>query len=154
MSVQDGYQVRARVASPPGNPLWAQPVATALGLFVIAALIVAIGLALPNVLTVGFDFEKNYNEGWNVYNTQRLLNHEVIYDSNYWRINNYPILSFLIIAQVSQVTHDLLLAGRLVGLLAFAAIGVLAAVAIRPFGGDRLGAIFGGGCALGFYFLV
>jgi hypothetical protein len=118
------------------------------------ALICAIALTIPNLFSISFLFERNYNEGWNVYNAQRFLHHAIIYDNNYWRVNNYPIGSFLLIEGVNFLVHDLLLSGRLVALVSFAVIGVLAAIAVRSFGGDRIDAIFGAACALGFCYLV
>ncbi len=103
---------------------------------------------------MGFAFEVNYNEGWNVYNADRLIHRELIYDDNYWRINNYPIGSFLIIAGANVLIHDLLLSGRLVALVSFAAIAVFAAMAVRRFGGGRTDAVFGAGCAAGFCYLM
>jgi hypothetical protein len=123
-------------------------------IFAAFVLLCGISLSAGSVLSIGFLFEHNYNEGWNVYNAQRLLNHEVIYDSNYWRINNYPIGSFLIVGAINFIVHDLLICGRIVALLSLAAIGFLAAMATRRFGGDRIDAIFGSGCTLGFCYLV
>jgi len=117
-------------------------------------LLCSILITLENVIAIGFLFERNYNEGWNVYNTERLINHELVYDGDYWRVNNYPIGSFLIIAGVNRLVHDLLLSGRIVALLSFAAIGILAAIAVRRFGGERIDALFGAGCALGFCYLI
>ena len=62
-------------------------------LLAVLVLICAIALAAGNLLSTGFAFEKNYNEGWNVYNAQRLIDHELINDDNYWRMNDYPIRS-------------------------------------------------------------
>ena len=132
-----------------------RPTATRfLPIFAGLVLVYAITLAAGNLLSIGFIFEINYNEGWNVYNAQRLINHDIIYDDNYWRVNNYPIFSFLVVTGVNFVVHDLLLSGRIIALLSFFAVGVLAALAIRRFGGDRVDAVFGGGCALGFSYLV
>jgi hypothetical protein len=117
-------------------------------------LICAITLSVSNVLSIGFIFERNYNEGWNVYNTQRLINRELIYDDNYWRVNNYPIFSFLAVAGVNFVLNNLLLSGRVIALVSFVAVGLLAAAAIRRLGGDRTDAVFGAACALGFSYLV
>jgi hypothetical protein len=117
-------------------------------------LLSALLLALPSGLTFGYLFEKNYNEGWNVYNAQRLIDHQVIYDDDYWRVNNYPIGSFLIVAGVNFLVGDLLLSGRIVALISFAGIGLLAAIATRRFGGKGADAVFGAGCALGFCYLV
>ncbi|MBV8132994.1 MAG: hypothetical protein JO282_10870 [Alphaproteobacteria bacterium] len=117
-------------------------------------LICAIALTTGNLLSIGYIFESNYNEGWNVYNAQRLIAHELIYDDNYWRVNNYPIFSFLAVAGINYVFNNLLLSGRFISLMSFVAVGVLAGAAIRRFGGDRVDAIFGGGCALGFCYLI
>ena len=114
----------------------------------------AVLLPFDNLLSLNFTFETNYNEGWNVYNAHRLVHGEKIYDDNYWRINNYPIASFLIVGTVNSFLQDLLLSGRLVALVSFAAIGVFAAIAVRRFGGGRTDAVFGAGCAIGFCYLV
>ena len=103
---------------------------------------------------MGFTFEVNYNEGWNTYNADRLIHGAIIYDDNYWRINNYPIGSFLIIAGANVLTHNLLLSGRLVALVSFVMIAAFAAMAVRRFGGGRTDAVFGAGCAAGFCYLM
>lgn len=114
----------------------------------------AIALSFPSLLSLGFVYERNYNEGWNVYNTLRLVHHQVIYDADLWRVNNYPIGSFLIVAGVNSLVGDLLLSGRMLAAAAFVAIGVLAAAATRGFGGDGIDALFGGACAAGFCYLA
>jgi hypothetical protein len=136
------------------RPSRSRPATWLLPVFAILVLVYAITLAAPNLLSIGFIFELNYNEGWNVYNAQRLIDHELIYDSDYWRINNYPIFSFLLVVGVNFIVHNLLLSGRIIALVSFVAVGILAAGAIRRFGGDRVDAVFGGGCALGFCYLV
>jgi hypothetical protein len=113
----------------------------------------AVGVA-GKVMSVGFLYEKNYNEGWNVYNTERLINHETIYDDNYWRVNNYPIFSFIVVAGVNLLVHDLLLSGRIVALISFFAVGALAGLVTLRLGGGPSGAVFTGACALGFYYLA
>ena len=123
---------------------------------VLAYCILACAVLLPigNLISAGFTFDINYNEGWNVYNTARLIRGEVIYDDNYWRINNYPIGSFLIVAGASLLFQNLLLSGRLVALVSFAAIGIFGALATRRFGGAGPNAVFGAACAMGFSYLV
>jgi len=143
-----------RISTVVVRPLFSPTAARFLPIFAGLVLVYAITLAAGNLLSIGFSFEINYNEGWNVYNAQRLIDHEIIYDDNYWRVNNYPIFSFLVVTGVNFVVHDLLLSGRIIALLSFFAVGVLAAAAIRRFGGDRVDAVFGGGCALGFCYLV
>jgi hypothetical protein len=146
------YSERAKapmVAAAPGksSSLW---IAAA-----VALVLVAVGLlAGSHVASIGSLHEKNYNEGWNIYNTARLIAGETIYDANYWRVNNYPIVSFVVVAGVNGVVHDLLLSGRIVALVAFFAIGILTAVITWRLGGDRLGSAFAGATALGFYYLM
>jgi hypothetical protein len=121
----------------------------------IAIVTVFVVLILDESLSsITYFFEINYNEGWNVYNAARMINHELIYDGNYWRVNNYPIGSFLLVAAVNLIVNDLLLSGRIIALLSFVAVGFLAAVATRRFGGDLVDAEFGGGCAFAFCYLI
>ena len=148
-AVQDRRVSTALVA-----PLSSRAATRLLAIFAGLVLVYAVILTAGDLLSIGFFFERNYNEGWNVYNAQRLIDHEVIYDSNYWRVNNYPILSFLAVAGVNTVVHDLLLSGRIISLVSFFAIGVLAGAAVRRFDGDSVDAVFGAGCALGFCYLV
>ncbi len=133
---------------------WSRPARLVLWVFVGCVAAGAVCLCIPSLVSLGFTYERNYNEGWNVYNTLRLIHHEVIYDSNLWRVNNYPIGSFLIVAALNSAAGDLLLSGRIVAAAAFLAIGVLAAAATRSFGGDRVDAVFGGACAAGFCYLM
>jgi hypothetical protein len=147
---ETGSALAARLVPPARRSVAIYLFALFAGLVVFCAIL----LVADNVLSIGFAFEKNYNEGWNVYNTERFFNHELIYDANYWRVNNYPIGSFLVIAATDLLVDNLLLSGRIVALISLATIAVLAAVATRRFGGDHLDAVFGGGCALGFCYLV
>jgi hypothetical protein len=62
--------------------------------------------------------EVNYNEGWNVYNTETLVNHHLLYPVRYgWTTINYPMLSFYLLAQLHRFTHDYLFTARAVCLL-------------------------------------
>ena len=130
------------------------PATSSLLIFASFVLVCAIALTAGNLLSIGFTFERNYNEGWNVYNAQRLIDHELIYDDDYWRVNNYPIFSFLAVAGVNFIVNNPLLSGRIIALVSFVAVGVLSAAAVRRFGGDRVDAVFGGACSLGFCYLV
>ena len=143
-----------RISTGTATPSLSSTAARFLSIFSGLILICAITLTAGNLLSIGFIFERNYNEGWNVYNAQRLIAHELIYDDNYWRVNNYPIFSFLAVAGVNFVINNLLLSGRVIALMSFVAVGLLAGAAIRRLGGDRSDAVFGAGCALGFYYLI
>ena len=126
----------------------------AMSAFAMLLLAGAMLLVLPNVIAVPFVFERNYNEGWNVYNTQRFFSGAVVYDDNLWRVNNYPPVSFLVVGALDRAVGDLLLSGRLVALLSFVAVGGLAAIATARLGANRTGALFAGACALGFCYLA
>jgi len=130
------------------------PHAGAMSVFAIALLVGAILLVVQNVIAVPFVFERNYNEGWNVYNTQRFFSGAVVYDDNLWRVNNYPPVSFLVAGALDRAVGDLLLSGRLVALMSFAAVGALAAIATARLGANRTAALFAGACALGFCYLA
>jgi len=60
------------------RPSRSQSATWVLPVFAIPVLVYAITLTAPNLLSIGFVFERNYNEGWNVYNAQRLIDHELI----------------------------------------------------------------------------
>ena len=123
--------------------------------FAIALLAGAILLVLQNVIAIPFlFFERNYNEGWNVYNTQRFFSGAVVYDDNLWRVNNYPPVSFLVVGAFDRAVGGLLSSGRLVALMSFVAVGWLAAVATARLGANRTAALFAAACALGFFYLA
>ena len=81
----------------------------------------AIQLVHP-IATIGFVMPKNYNEGWNAYHAARLAAGEALYDGNAWRPNNYPFVSFYVIAALKPLFGDVLIAGRAVSLASLAAI--------------------------------
>jgi hypothetical protein len=76
----------------------------------------------------------DYNEGWNVFHASLLAKQGILYrpfDDLPIIPVDYPPLSFPIVSAVSYLTGSLLLAGRLVSLLSFAAVAVLIFAAIR-----------------------
>ena len=86
----------------------------------------------------------NYNEGWNAYYTSLVLHgRPLYYPPTALLINNYPPLSFLLVAPVAALVGDALLAGRLVAWLAFAAVAVTIAAILWRLDRDRVAAIFG-----------
>jgi hypothetical protein len=84
--------------SRPAKPILANLTNYAFAILAGLVLVCAIMLPASNLLSISFIFEHNYNEGWNVYNVQRIIDHELVYDDNYWRVNNYPVGSFFIVA--------------------------------------------------------
>ena len=84
----------------------------------VAASIAAI-VAVYAISTVGiFDhLPRNYNEGWNAYWAQAVLDGKPLYPA--WdepRVNNYPPLSFYVVAALSLATRDVIVSGRLISL--------------------------------------
>lgn len=91
----------------------------------IAATVVAI-IAIYAISTIGiFDhIPRNYNEGWNAYQVQALLQGQPLYPA--WNkpwVNNYPPLSFYVVAALSLATHDVIVSGRLISLVGILVTG-------------------------------
>ena len=70
------------------------------------------------------------NEGWNAAHALRLMAGGPLYPPHDgWMVNNYPPLSFYLVAGLTHLTHDAVIAGRLLSALSFVAIcGLMAAV--------------------------
>ena len=104
---------------------------------VVGLILVATVLALVEpVVTLLDPVSRNYNEGWNALNTQRLLDGKDLYppdDALFF--NNYPPLSFHVVGAVARITDDTLGAGRIVALISLlvtvASVGVIAATILR-----------------------
>ncbi len=70
-----------------------------------------------------------------------------------WTTVNYPAGSFLLLAQLRRVTHDLLFTGRSLSLLGLAASCVLAGAAVRLLGGTRRAGVLSGALLLSIFCL-
>jgi len=69
--------------------------------------------------------EINYNEGWNVYNAQKVAEHQPLYPSTYdWTTVNYPALSFHLVAWLGKYTSDYLFTARMLSLAGLCLSGV------------------------------
>jgi hypothetical protein len=89
--------------------------------------VVAALLALPflgdRLLLAFFRIPLGYNEGWNAYHSLSLLQGRALYPPvDGLLLNNYPPLSFYVVAGVGRLTHDLVMAGRIVAILSFAVV--------------------------------
>lgn len=106
------------------------------------AILSLLGLALVLVLypliRSFFDYEIDFNEGWNGYFQLRAIAGEPLY-SGYppFFANNYPPLSFYLVGALGQIVGDPVLAGRLVSLAALAAIAAACGNIVRTAGGSR-----------------
>ena len=82
-----------------------------------------------------FRTDRNYNEGWNVYNSELVANHQLIYPAKYaWTGVNYPMLSFVIDAQLHHITHEYLFTGRALSILAILLCSLLVGAICRRLG--------------------
>jgi len=128
-------------------------IATAL-VWVTLAILLAFSLAtffLPTVRAF-YRLEINYNEGWNVYNTQAAMEHRPLYPLKYgWTTVNYPFLSFYLVGYASRFIGDYLLTGRLISLVAFLLSCILVGLIIKKLTGGWGPAVFGGAFCVGLF---
>lgn len=81
------------------------------------------------------------NEGWNAYLAKAAAAGTPIYfPLSDFRVNNYPPLSFYVVAAVMRLVHDAVFAGRIVAWASFLAIGVSIHAILRSLGNDRIAA--------------
>ncbi len=79
--------------------------------------------------------EVSYNEGWNVYNSSLLTRHQLLYPVRYgWTSVNYPMLWFVLLAQLHRLTHDTLFTARCLSLLGLLACCALCGAIVRTLG--------------------
>lgn len=63
------------------------------------------------------------NEGWNAYHAAHAISGAPLYGTGGYMIDNYPPLSFYLIGALGRLSGDAIVAGRLVSLISFAAVG-------------------------------
>jgi hypothetical protein len=87
----------------------------------------------------------NYNEGWNARHAVALLRELPLYPSDgAWFFNNYPPLSFHVVAALAPLAGDAIIAGRILALL-----GLLATALFVGLAAARLGSRMAGWLAAG-----
>ena len=92
-----------------------------------------------------FRVEVDYNEGWNIYNADRVAHHLQLYPVAYgWQSVNYPMLSFAMMAFLHRFTHDYLFTARAVSLLALAACCALTGAIVDLLSASRRAALLTG----------
>jgi hypothetical protein len=97
------------------------------------------------VWRMGFPIEIAQNEGWNAWHADAAMGAASLYPpTDTLIVNNYPPLSFYVVGALAQVFGDALYVGRVLSVIAVAALGVLIACVIRQFGGGAAGAAVGG----------
>jgi len=85
------------------------------------------------------------NEGWNIYNAVAVAHHQQLYPRKYgWTTNNYPMLSFAIMAWLHRFTHEYLFTARTVSLLSLLAISAFAGAIVFRLSQNRHAALLAG----------
>ena len=83
------------------------------------------------------------NEGWNAYHAAAAMGAGPLYpDPQGYMVNNYPPLSFYVVGVLGLLVGDNIVAGRILSLLAVAAIGAGMYAACRRFGCSRTASVF------------
>lgn len=104
-----------------------------LGLFGLALV-----LALYPLIRSFWDFEIDFNEGWNGYFQLRAIAGEPLYSGYpHYFANNYPPLSFFLVGALGSLLGDPVLAGRLVSLAALGGIALACGRIVRVAGGEK-----------------
>jgi hypothetical protein len=117
-----------------------KPTPTRLALFAVLAVTGALcAVGLWHVVTVlPLQFPYDPNEGWNAYHTAALMAGHALYPGpDAYLVNNYPPLSFYGVGLIGLLVGDNIIAGRIVSLLAVAAIAMAMTVFARRNGVSR-----------------
>ena len=99
-----------------------------------------------------FRLQVDYNEGWNIYNAERVVNHLPLYPVAYgWQTVNYPALSFAIMAFLHGFTHEYLFTARVVSLLSLVLGCALVGAIVHRLGGSTRASLLAGFFCLGVF---
>jgi len=99
-----------------------------------------------------FRLQVDYNEGWNIYNAERVVNHLPLYPVAYgWQTVNYPALSFAIMAFLHRFTHEYLFTARVVSLLSLVLGCTLVGAIVHRLGGSTRASLLAGFFCLGVF---
>jgi len=72
------------------------------------------------VLTIPLHIPLNYNEGWNAYHAMDVIHGAALYPQpSRLFFNNYPPISFYVVAAAARLVGDPIVAGRYISLIAF-----------------------------------
>ena len=99
-------------------------------------LLAVLPLAVRNLLAIPVLAPLDPNEGWNAAHTLALMAGHALYPPpQSLMVNNYPPLSFYLVAALTRHGHDdAVIAGRMLSLLAFLATGAGIALVLRQMG--------------------
>ncbi len=95
------------------------------------------------VATMGLRIPFDSNEGWNAYHTVNAMAGGPLYpDRHSFLFNNYPPLSFYLVGLFGKIVGDTIIAGRILSLLAVAAVAGGIFAALRRMNADSADAAF------------
>lgn len=119
-----------------------------LGLLALAVLL----LLLAPVIRIGFKFEIDYNEGWNLYHGLKAASGLPLYDGqNEWMPLNYPPFSFYFVGIIGRLSGDPLLTGRIIAFLCLLLVSLGAGYTVKKLGGEVYDAFFASIFCLGLF---
>ncbi|HKQ11465.1 MAG TPA: 6-pyruvoyl-tetrahydropterin synthase-related protein [Rhizomicrobium sp.] len=100
-----------------------------------AATLLAAALLARNILAIPVLAPLDPNEGWNAAHALSLLANGHLYPPpGSLMVNNYPPLSFYLVAALAGLTGDAVVAGRILSLLSFLSVGAGIALVCRMMG--------------------
>jgi len=139
--------IESRPAREIGREFGSDRLATAAALIVGC---VAVATIIMPAATVGFDWERSPNEGWNVYHAARVAAGENLYAGDPARQVNYPFISFYLIAWLKPLFGNLLFIGRAISLIGLTCVTLCSAFIVRRLGGRAPEMVFAAAATLGF----
>jgi hypothetical protein len=105
---------------------------------------IAVVCAIWPAYRLVLDIEIDVNEGWNAYHADAVFGPDPLYPpQDALVVNNYPPLSFMVVAGLARITGDAILAGRLLSFVSTFAVAIAIALCIRRLGGGRTSAAVG-----------
>lgn len=108
-------------------------------------LLLTVWIAFAPFTRAFFRAEVSYNEGWNVYNAERVTAHQQLYPAVAgWTAVNYPMLSFLSGSLMFQMTHDYVFSARLLSLLSLLLCCAQVGWIVDRLGGMRMAGVLAG----------
>ena len=113
------------------------------GFLAVLAIVAAYFLIWP-LWRAFFPLEIFPTEGWNAYHQDAAFSALLYPPSDALVVNNYPPLSFYVVAVSAWLLGDPLYIGRALSILATLGIGIAVAAVVRQFGGSRVAAAIAG----------
>jgi len=131
----------ATEVNPQGRALAWWPLIAA---FAVLAVLCAVYFAWP-VWRAYFPLEIDTNEPWNAYHADAVASGQVLYPAATSLVgNNYPPLSFYLVAALAAGTFDALYVGRMLSIAATLAISLAVMVLVRQLAASRAAAVLAG----------